>query len=136
MNLSVFLVATATAMTVLPVAREAQAPNDLVAPINGHEALPSMRWILPEDLLTPLDPNDRANGNESYSPGKVVQPPVQLPHEKRLKFPLVGKYAQAPVVRFVAPRDALGTLLEELTLDDLNRFQFRRNRPEGIQARE
>jgi len=130
----------------------AEAPNVISLPRHPLEraalqperqgALVDGQWVSPQWVLGQSGDLPRAFLGEAASPERApgrFQPADSPPSpqrraelDRRIEPELVARYAEAPIVRFVAPREVMTSLFEELDLDDFNRYQFRRNRPEGV----
>jgi hypothetical protein len=135
------------------LAPESHAPEALPLPTQGPSAGPltprvgdralvAGQWVSPQWVLgraTDLPRAPAARLDPTIPATNRIQPPSRVPEPARgfdpgqvVRPPLVARYAQGPVVRFVPPPEMMAQLIDELSLDELNRYQFRRNRPAGV----
>ena len=106
----------------------------------NSRALVGGQWISPQWVLgaSARLPTHDVDAPQTPQRAPAQFQPTSAPPERavgldeKITPPMVARYQNATVVRFVAPRESITNLLEELSLDDLNRYQFRRNRPEAV----
>lgn len=109
-------------------------------PGRDSNALVEGQWVSPQWVLGASSrlPTQDMDAPKSPQRAPAQFQPTSAPPERavgldqKITPPMVARYLDATVARFVAPRDSITNLLEELSLDDLNRYQFRRNRPDSI----
>jgi hypothetical protein len=113
-----------------------------IQPMVGAQGWIDGQWVSPQVVLGASGELARAEiPNEhpielapsSLQPASSSSAPKLAPDlDERVNPPMVKRYAEAEVVRFLAPREAIKNLFDEIGLDDLNRYQFRRNRPDNV----
>jgi|TARA_B110000438_G_scaffold303700_1_gene366597 hypothetical protein len=126
----------APAPTVLEFERSCLQPTAVGRVLIGGQ------WVSPQLLLGSVNELPSANLSEiqqpvladgSFQPASNTQEYEQATGlDDVFEGKLVKRYSEARVVRFLAPREPLENLFNQIGLDDLNRYQFRRNRSDKV----
>ena len=111
-------------------------------PMAGDRALIDGQWVSPQLVIGSSSELPRSNlsqvqqpalADESLQGGSKWGPSGRAAGlDDVFEGNLVKRYSEAKVVRFLAPRESIENLFEQIGLDDLNRYQFRRNRPDSV----
>ena len=111
-------------------------------PTDGSRALIAGQWVSPQwslgqsselPIADPPEIEQKQMASTRFQPTTNTRPRALASGlDKRIEPQMVKRYAHARVVRFLAPREPLENLFEQIGLDDLNRYQFRRNPPDTI----
>lgn len=111
-------------------------------PMAGDRALIDGQWVSPQLVIGSSSELPRSSHSQVQQPELAdasLQRDSQWNPSRQaaglddiFEGNLVKRYSEARVVRFLAPRESIQNLFEEIGLDDLNRYQFRRNRPDSV----